>query len=72
MYSVVHTILSLSPGQGPYFCGAKVSKTLSRIFVASLLDSAEANAYKRNKNKATFVLIFGRCGNCKVCDKVTS
>ena len=63
-YSYLITLLSLngtgaslSPGHGRYFCGAKVSKTLSRIFVASLWGSAEANVYRRNKNEATLLLI---------------
>ncbi len=48
---------SLSPGRGRYFCGAKVSKTLSRIFFASLWGSAWASVYRRNKNEATLLLI---------------
>ncbi|TDS12372.1 hypothetical protein B0I21_106230 [Sphingobacterium paludis] len=37
----------------------KSSKSPSLIFVASPLDSAEANGYRRNKTEATFRLIKG-------------
>ncbi len=57
LLSLAGTGSSLSPGHGRYFCGAKVSKTLSLIFVASLIDSAWASVYRRNKNDATLLFM---------------
>ena len=57
LLSLAGTGASLSPGLGRYFCGAKVSKTLSRIFVASLWGSAWASVYRRNKNEATLLFM---------------
>ncbi len=68
LLSLTGTGASLSPGHGRYFCGAKVPKTLSLIFVASLWGSAWAIVYRRNKNNATLLLILGRCGDCRVCE----